>query len=49
MKDAALEQIAMRRMRSDDLSARCIAVLNDLPVTSAVEVRPEPIEKRVQG
>ena len=38
VKDAALEEIAMRRMRSDDLSARCIAVLNDLPVTSAVEV-----------
>lgn len=41
VKDAAMEEIGIRRMRPDDLSARCIAVLNDLPVTSAVEVRPK--------
>lgn len=39
VKDAAMEEIDRCRIRPEDLSARCIAVLNDLPVTSAVEVR----------
>lgn len=42
VKDAVFEEVDARRIAPEDLSARCIAVLNDLPVNAAVEVRTVP-------
>eukprot|EP00892_Ulva_mutabilis_P000740 jgi/Ulvmu1/10667/UM066_0051.1 len=38
VKDAVFREVEARRIRPDDLSERCIAVLNDLPVNAAVEI-----------
>ena len=49
VKDAVFREVEARRIRPEDLSERCIAVLNDLPVNAAVEVRrstPSPLSLR---